>query len=62
MNHKAEENPRVLPNVTIYSSVVNAWARSGLPEGPKKAEGVLRQTEKLGLKADTIPFSTGISI
>jgi hypothetical protein len=60
MHQEAEVNPRVPPDVITYNSVMNAWARSGLPEGPEKAEGVFRRIEKRGLKPDTISFSTSI--
>jgi hypothetical protein len=36
MHQEVEVNPLVRPNVITYNSVINAWTKSGLPEGPKK--------------------------
>jgi pentatricopeptide repeat protein len=61
MHQESGANPLVRPNVVSYNSAMNAWAKSGLPEGPKKAEGLFRRMEELGLKPDTTSFGIVIS-
>jgi pentatricopeptide repeat protein len=48
----------VKPNVVVYTAVIGAWARAGLPE---KAEQVLREMESeatWGIKPNTITYNT----
>ena len=38
MHQMSYANPLVVPNVITYGSVINAWAKSGLPNAGEKAE------------------------
>ena len=52
------------PDTVTFSSTMNAWAKSGDPAGPDRAEAILRQMDKLyrgGLKRvkpDRVSFNT----
>jgi hypothetical protein len=50
MEEEANVNPLALPTTVTYNSIINAWAKSGLQEGPGKAEALFRRMEKVGLK------------
>jgi hypothetical protein len=60
MYQEAEVNPLVLPDIIMYNSVINVWAKSELPEGPKKAEETFQRMERFGLNP-TISFTVVIA-
>jgi hypothetical protein len=61
MYQESGTNPLVLPDVITYNIAMNAWAKSGLPEGPEKSEGLFRRMEKNGLDPKTISFNSVIT-
>jgi len=40
-------NPRVRLYINMFNSVINAWAKCGRPEGPRRASQILEQMEQL---------------
>jgi pentatricopeptide repeat protein len=58
MQQEAYENPLVLPTTVTYNSVINAWTKNGVPEGPEKAEDAFRRMKNAGLNPTTISFSS----
>jgi hypothetical protein len=56
------------PDTICFSSVINAWSKSGDPTAPQKAGALLAQMQKMheagdhDVKPDTILFTTVISV
>ena len=67
MNQESISNPKVIPNVVIYGTLLDAWAKSGDRRGPQKAETILLQMQELyesgnvDVKPNTFSFNTVIS-
>ncbi|KAL7549589.1 hypothetical protein ACHAWF_012854 [Thalassiosira exigua] len=61
------EATKVVPSLTIYNTVLNAWANSGLFGAPRRAESLLERMRTLsstgrnpGIAPDTVGISTAI--
>ena len=61
MHRESSSNRLVEPNLVTYSSVINAWSKSGLQNAGEKAEALLQRMQELGLKLGTISFNSVIS-
>jgi hypothetical protein len=47
MNKEAKTKPAVSPDSVMYSTVINAWAKSGLRDAPYRAETLLQKMQDL---------------
>jgi pentatricopeptide repeat protein len=65
--HEARRSATMSPNVVIFSSAMNAWAKSGRTEAPTKVEGLLQQMKALhgehpswGVAPNGVTYTTAI--
>ena len=60
-------NEKVKPNTILYNAVLDAWAKSGRREAPKRAEAILHHMEQLNqqgnedVRPDTVSYSAVIN-
>jgi pentatricopeptide repeat protein len=69
MVEQAMENPSLRPNVVTFSSVMNSWVKSGLPEAPQRVEDLLQRMKDLdeenpdwGVAPNGVTYSTAIDV
>lgn len=62
MSTKAQRNPSVKPDIESFNSVINSFVSSGLPDAYDKAEAVLDQIRREGLKPNTASYNAALGV